>query len=209
MKDTGERPKTTYIDTPTGIFTQAGTWFRTTEESLKEYAGELLQFESIESLISNAELWLRFSINLTLWMIPLILLKFAPVTGILIVLGLFVLLGITAPLYTSHYLSPVARILNYTLLQLIVYAVFLSLVLQAGDYTTPIIGFLLFVLFRWGITTKIFSPILKWMRVNLYKIPYEDKVLRSLIVRKSLKYRTSLAEVNEIEKMIMRKGKGF
>ena len=47
MKDTAQGRSATYIDTPKGIFTSNGTWFRVTEDSLKEYAGELLEHESL------------------------------------------------------------------------------------------------------------------------------------------------------------------
>lgn len=209
MKDTGERLKTTYIDTPTGIFTQRGTWFRTTEKSLKEYASELLKYESVDTLISGAELWLRFPLNFSVWITPLVLWQFDLGVSSLIIISFYLILGIVGPLYTSHYLSPIVRFLNYLLPQAVLYILFLSYSLQLGNVVIAISGFLFFVLFRWGIISKVLNPFLKWAHRKLYKIPYEDKVLRSLIVKKSLKYHTSLSEVNEIESRIMKKINGF
>ena len=49
------------------------------------------------------------------------------------------------------------------------------------------------------------DPVLNAINSKIYKVPYEDKVLRSVIVKKSMRYRTSLKEVSDIESSIMRK----
>ena len=115
------------------------------------------------------------------------------------------ILGITGPFYTNHSFSIVATLLNRVILQAILFFVFLTLSLQAGSFISAAVGFGLFISFRWGIVSKILDPVLSKLKSWIYNIPYEDKVLRSLIIKKSMKYRTPLAEVNEIELSLMRK----
>ena len=205
MKDTGDGRSTTYIDTPNGIITEKGTWFRTTENSLREYAGALLNHEPIEKLISSADLWLSFPINLSLWLIPLVLWQLNPLIAAGSILLLYMLLRISGPFYTSHSLSFIPSLLNRLELQAILYFFFLTIQLQSGLYSTAILGFTLFVLFRWGVIKKMLDPVLSRINGKIYKVPYEDKVLRSVIVKKSMKYHTTLKEVNDIESSVMRK----
>ena len=205
MKDTGDGRSTTYIDTPNGIITEKGTWFRTTEDSLKEFAGELLDHESVQQLLSSADLWISFPSNLSLWLIPAVLWQLNPLIATCSIILLYMLLRISGPFYTSHNLSFISSLLNRLELQAILYFFFLTILLQAGQYSTAILGFILFVLFRWGVIKKMLDPVLNAINGKIYKVPYEDKVLRSVIVKKSMKYRTTLKEVNDIESSIMRK----
>ena len=205
MKDTGEGKSTTYIDTPNGIITENGTWFRTTEDSLREFAGELVDHEPVQRLLSSADLWLAFPANLSLWLIPIALWQLNPFIATGSILLLYILLKISGPFYTSHSLSFIPSLINRLELQAILYFFFLTILLQSGLYSTAIFGFILFVLFRWGVVKKILDPILKAINGKIYKVSYEDKVLRSVIVKKSMKYRTTLKEVTDIESSIVRK----
>jgi len=205
MKDTGEGRSTTYIDTPNGIITEKGTWFRTTEDSLKEFAGELLDHESVQKLLSSADLWLSFPSNLSLWLIPMALWQLNPLIATGSIILLYMLLRISGPFYTSHSLSFISSVLNRLELQAILYFFFLTILLQSGVYSTAILGFILFVLFRWGVIKKMLDPVLSAINGKIYRVSYEDKVLRSVIVKKSMKYRTTLKEVNDIESSVMRK----
>ena len=208
MKDSKKRRSPTYIDTPRGLLTEMGTLFSTTEDSLKKYAGELIDHEPVEKLLACADSWLRFPSNFSLWLTPVLLWYFHPALAVGVVLLSYVALSVIGPLYVNHTLSFVPNVLNQVALQFVLYLIFLSIFLQAGDYMAAIVGFVFFVLLRWGIIKKSFSPILMWVRKKLYTVPYEDKVLKSLIVRKSMKYRTELLEVHEIEMSIMRKISG-
>ena len=205
MKDYKTERSPTYIDTPHGILTQMGTLFSTTEDSLKEYVGELIVHEPIEKLLANADLWLRFPLNLSLWLTPLLLWQINPIIASGMVLIIFIMLSVSGPIFVNHTLSFIPFVLNQVLLQFLLYSLFLSFFLLSSNILAASLGVIFFVLFRWGIIKKAFEPVLKWITKKLYAVPYEDKVLKSLIVKKSLHYRTVLPEVNELEMSIMQK----
>ena len=58
---------------------------------------------------------------------------------------------------------------------------------------------------RWGIVEKIFQVVFNWCRNLLYQMPYNDQVLKSVIIRAALKYSTPLPEISDIEASILKK----
>ena len=204
MKGIGDKPPN-YIDTPTGIFTSNGTWFRTTETLLADYADELLQRESVEALITATEVWLRVPMNTALWMMPLFLWYYGPIVAMSAIILIFIVLSVIGPYYTSHNGFFIANFLNGTLLQALLYLIFLSYVFQLGLYAMGIVGIFTFVLLRWGLVSKGLTPVILWLNKRIYSIPYNDKMLKSVIVKKSMKYRIGLQEISAIELSIMKK----
>lgn len=208
MKENVNRSSSTYIDTPSGILTQKGTLFHTTEESLRKYAGELTKYESVEKLIACADVWLRFPLNFALWSTPFLLWQVQDLYACAIILAFFLILSITGPYYVNHTFSAIAKALNQVALQFLLYFFSLSYFLMSGNYTTALLSLGFFVLLRWGLVNKVFNPIFSRLTKLFYNAPYSDKVLKALIVRKSMKYHTELPEVLEVEKSILRKLSG-
>ena len=208
MKENKKGSSPTYIDTPNGILTQHGTVFRTTEESLRRYAGELTKHESFEKLLTHADMWLRFPLNCALWLAPFLIWQISVIPAIGILLLCFVILSITGPFYVNHTFSAVVKASNQVVLQFFLYFIFLSYFLMSGNYTAALLCLGVFIAFRWGMVSKILHPVSSKLNHLMYNAPYADKVLKSLIVRKSMKYRAELPEVLEVEKSILRKISG-
>ena len=70
--------ETIFVDTPEGIFTASGVWFRTREASLYAYAGPVFDHEPLPRLLTQAEVWLRSPQTLALWLLPLLLFTMSP-----------------------------------------------------------------------------------------------------------------------------------
>ena len=82
--------ETTFVDTPEGIFTASGVWFRTREASLHAYAGLVFDREPLTRLLTQAELWLRSPLTLTLWLLPLLLFVITPLQAVLAALVVYI-----------------------------------------------------------------------------------------------------------------------
>lgn len=192
-----------YLDTPRGIFSAGGYWFRTTEALLREYATPVLEREPLDRLIEKAEQWLRSPATLTIWTLPVWLWSFGIVPAVLMAFGGYVLLAVWGPLLVSHRVSSVLRILGYVALQAVWYVVVLSYFALSGRLDLMAAGLVGFVVLRWSLVDLALRPVLDYVHRQLYTMPYPDQLLKSLIVRAALKYRIPLPEVEEIERSIL------
>ncbi len=194
---------TPFIETPNGIFTAAGNWFHTTVDDLEDYAHALLAKRSVASLIHGAEVVLRSPVTLLLWLIPP-LLYFAgwPLT-IVICIASFLLLSIGGPLINNLGVGSVLNILDKVPLQALYYIVFLSWFALNDRLELMGFGLLLFILLRWGAFTKAFQPITSYLRKRMFVVPYDDQVLKSVIVRSAMSAGAPLPELDKMERFIL------
>ena len=84
-------PKNTviYRDTPQGILTESGVWYRTTVALLNEYAAEVFEREPIEVHLARADTWIRSPHTLSAWLLALGLIYYAPLQVAVVVLIFF------------------------------------------------------------------------------------------------------------------------
>ena len=205
MKPTDPDLNTSYIDTPQGIISEMGTHFHTTEEQLEEYAGELLGHISLASLIKRANTWLQAPRNIAICIAPILLyyVEIPLAGGILI--AIFLALSILGPVLVSHNLFILARGIDFVGFQALLYTAFLSYSAMSSNFLIFFAGILVFIGFRWGIIQWILSVLIKQAHRLMYSAPYEDQILKSVIIRASMKYRTELSELAEMEKALLNK----
>ena len=195
--------ETTFVDTPKGIFTASGVWFRTREAWLHDYAGPVFDREPLARLLTHAEVWLRSAQTLALWLLPFFLLMISPLQAALATLVIYVGWESLGPSFVSRVLLRVFRLLDRVLLQAIYYVLILSAVAAAEAYVALGVGLGGFILLRWGLVRWATQPVVRWIWSTLYRMPVPDHVLRALIVRAALKHRVSVPEFDRIEQEII------
>ena len=191
-----------FVDTPRGIFTAAGVWFRATQKDVEAYAGEVLAHEPIGRLITRAEVWLRSPQTLALWMLPVFMVfmgSLAAAPGTLVV---FILWKILGPGLVAYPLAYLFRVLDLVWLQGLYYVALLSGFAAAGRYAAVWIGLGGFILLRWGLVERGTSPIVRPIWRVLYALPVPDQALRAFIVRAALVHRVALPQLDELERSV-------
>ena len=195
--------ETTFVDTPKGIFTASGVWFRTREASLHDYAGAVFDREPLARLLTQAEVWLRSAQTLVLWLLPLFLFMISPLQAVLAALVIYVGWESLGPSFVSRALLGVVRLLDRVLLQAVYYVLILSVLASQQQFAALWVGLGGFILLRWGLVRWVTRPVIRWIWSTLYRMPVPDHVLRALIVRAALKHRVSLPELDRIEQEIL------
>lgn len=194
--------KTTYVDTPKGIFTAAGVWFRTTENEVEAFAGPVLQHMSLKRLLNYAEVWLRSPETLTLWLLPILLTVFSSLAAVLSALLFFVGWKYISPSISTLIALKVVHVFDSVYMQHPYYVVVLSILAWQQVYTAVWIGLAGFILIRWGLITKITEPLFNLLWKVMYVLPIPDQVLRSIILRVALKHHISLPQLDHMEEQI-------
>ncbi len=195
--------ETTFVDTPEGIFTASGVWFRTREDSLYAYAGPVFDREPLARLFTQAEVWLRSPMTLALWLLPLLLFMLSPLQAALAALVVYVGWESLGPSFVSRTVLGVFRVLDLVLLQAVYFVLTLSVLAAQEQFAALWVGLGGFILLRWSLVRMATQPVVKRIWATLYKMPVPDQVLRSFIIRAALKYRVSLPELDRIEQEII------
>lgn len=201
----GHIPTTSYVDTPQGIFTAAGVWFRATKAELERYAGPVFEHESIERLIERTEVWLRSPQTLAVWMLPIFLWLIEPVPAALAALTVYVGWKGLSPSLVNRPLSRLFEVLDPVWLQGLFNVAVLSYLANIGQIADVWMGIVGFILLRWGIIERVTDLLVRFIWSTLYAMPINDQILRGFIIRAALKYRVSLPQLDALERRVIEK----
>lgn len=188
------------IDTPRGLFTGGGTWFRVREASLREYAGEVLEQVELETVVQEAEAWLRlpaaaFLVG-TLAALPFVPFWGAPLLG----LGVALVIRILLPAISWPSLSFLARTLQNVGVQAGLTFVVTSVLAVADELVAAGVGLTAFILVRWGLVHRLLEMSIAPLSRRLYGLPLPDEVLRSLLHRHAIRTGASLPDLDRLRK---------
>ncbi|MDE2732077.1 MAG: hypothetical protein OXM02_01095 [Bacteroidota bacterium] len=191
-----------YVDTPKGIFTDAGYWYRTRESMLINYAEEVFERETLGCLLAKSDSWLRSPETLALWLLPALLIAAGPIQAVLTTLGFYLVWKIVSPAVVSRRLLPLVRLLETVLLQALWYVWVMVEAARAGQYVVLAIGLSGFIVIRWGILSYLMRPVIKWLWQSMYRMPVADHVLRAFIIRSALRHGITLRDFADTERQI-------
>lgn len=190
----------TFVDTPYGIFTEAGVWFHTTEDDLRAYAGPVLEQVPIETLLSWAGRWMRLPRILTLWALPLVLLVAPPAYAVLVALLLFAGLKVVSPSVVSTWVARALPTLNSAPVQGGCYVFVLSILAAQDAFVAVGVGLVGFMLLRWGLVGRVLDPLLRPALRKIYPLSLSDQVLRAFVIRVALARKLSLPQLDVMER---------
>lgn len=188
-----------FADTPAGLFTAAGTWYRTREQDLVRFAAPALAEPDVTPLLKQADLLVGAPRTLVLWLVPVLLLVLPWMWAAVWAVALFALLALTLPALATPPLARLLRVLDPVVGQMLLYVFVLSLLAARGDFASLWTGLALFVALRWGVLTFALRPVAD----RLYAPALADRVLRALIVRTALRRGVAMPEVAEMERSLL------
>lgn len=203
MPETSADDLPTYVDTPYGILTATGEWYHVTEADLRDYAGEVLEYVPLDTLLEWADIWIRSARAVTLWALPGLLWIFSPLPAAASALGLYVGWKVFSPAMTNVTALRVVGWMENVVLQGLYYTFALSTIAVLGGTAKTIVGLAAFILFRFGAVQWALLPLLRPLWRNLYPLPAADQVLRSLIIRIALKHRLELSQLDTMTREIL------
>lgn len=192
-----------YHNTPQGILTESGIWYRTTVDLLNDYAGELFQHEPLEVHLARSDTWIRSPHTLLIWFLGLGVLYFNPWQLAVMVPSFFLIWQILSPALVNRTLSPLLRVLDAVLLQALLYSGIMSFLAISGRYNALIVGLVGFIGLRWGILTYLLRPLVTRCWTSLYSLPVPDYTLRSFMIRSALHFGINLTGFEQIEQSII------
>lgn len=192
-----------YVETPNGLFTASGYWFQTTEHALQHYAPDLLERIPIEQLLRQAERWLRSPQTLVIWALPVLLMKLSPFVALFAALGLFAAWTLLRPLFVSWRAATFFGVLEHVGLQALYSIGILSWFGMQGQTMALVVGVAGFVGLRWGLVEKGLGYGLDPLLVKMYALPVPDHVLKSVMVRKTVKLRVPLEDVDRMQRVLL------
>ena len=203
MKRFGWRKReAAYVDTPKGLFTDSGYWYRTRESMLNDYAHEVFERESIGRLLAKSDSWLRSPETLTLWILPVLLNFVTTLQAGLATIGFYLIWKTFSPAVVIRFLVPLFRFLETVVLQALWYMYFMVQAARADHYTILAVGLGGFIFLRWGLVSYLMRPLLKWLWQSMYRMPVADHVLRAFIIRAALQHGITLSDFADSERQI-------
>ena len=197
------RRKVEYHDTPQGILTESGIWYRTTVDLLNDYAGELFQWEPLEVHLARSDIWIRSPHTLSIWLLAFGVLFYNPWQLVIAVPVFFLIWQIIGPALLSRRILSLVRILDAVFLQALLYSVIMSILAIRGEFLEVGVGIIGFIIFRWGILTYVTRPLVLPCWRKMYKLPVPDHILRACLIRSALRNGITLAGFEKIERSII------
>ena len=172
--------------------------FSTTVPLLREYAGRVLDYVSIEELISRAVTWLRFPSALFLWTLAIGLLTPAPWAGLATAVLVYVLAAVFTPPLAGKRSAAIVKVMDMTGVQVALYVAVLSYLGYRGELLAVGVGLAGFILLRWRILGLVLAPIVRYLRGFVSELPAPDQALRATVLHAAVRHRVPLDHVDEV-----------
>ena len=188
-----------FLETPAGLFTSGGFWFRINIKSFKNYTRGLLDIIPLKTLLFQAEQWIRATdgFGILFSMIFLFFLDWIPAVGLSLFTG--ILFHLYKPLITGSGLQKVASLFDKDWFMMLIPLAPLSYFGMEGMFAHLGIGFLLFMIFKFGWMRKVAGYV--YAKLNS-SIPYNDRILFRLTTSYAIANDISLSNFEVMQKDI-------
>jgi len=192
--------KISILESPVSTISSAGHWFFATRESVEEYVPGILEKVSFESLIHKSILWIDSSDSLAMLLYFLLAFLINPWVAAVGTLAFHLWWYFNKSAFVSLSVLPVLKVLHHEFVQLLVAGVLLSLMGMEGMYLALFFGIVFFFLFKIGLLRRLWDQFDKTKAKE--KLPLNDRVLKMLLVRYSMKENIAPQEVQRLEKHV-------
>jgi len=189
--------KVNILESPVSTISSSGHWFFATRKTIEEYVPGILEKYSFESLIRKSIVWINSADSLG--MVLFFILAFIINPWIAAALT-FLFHGwwyFSKSAFVSVSLTPVLTFLNHEFVQLLIAGVALSFMGMNGMYLALGLGTLIFFLFKLGLMRRVWDKVDKNRKSN--QLPLNDRVLKMLLVRLSIKENIAPDDVQRLE----------
>jgi len=196
-----DQEKDSFVDTPRGIFAANGLWFRTTLNSLEEFAGEVLEKEPVEALIEKSAVIYRSPRTVGLWTLIISLLLVSPPISVAISIASYFIWSFVRKSVGGNGIYQILNVLENVGLQVLAFAAALIWLAMWPDIAKVVVGLVGFIVYRWNILDMVFRPLIEGSN-NKAGVP--DQILKAVIVRSAIKHRISLDYLKKMEQSMQR-----
>lgn len=186
-------------DTPAGLFTAAGTWYRTRAADLAAFVAPAASEEEIPDLLRASDRLIGAPRTLALWMLPVALVVMPWPEAVALTLAAYVALTLLLPAVAFPGLARVLRLLDPPIGQMLAYVFVLSLLAARGAHPAVWAGLAGFVVLRWN----LLAPLVRPLADRLYAPSLADRVLRALLVRTATQRGVTMPEIEKMEKTLL------
>lgn len=188
------------LETPYSTVTSGGHWFHATRSKIEEFVPGLLKKHSFEDLITKAVTWIDSADSLA--MILYFILAFT--TNVWVAATVSLVFHIwwyfSKSAFVNTVFTPLIKILNSELFQLLVAAVALSFMGIEGMYTALTIGIIYFFLYKIGLLRRLWDNLDS--RRSGKKLPLNDRVLKMILIRYSMRENMPPVEVERLDRHV-------
>jgi hypothetical protein len=198
----GVQREVAFVSAPGGIFLETGTWFAIKEDALRTYAKGVLKHFTLESLLADADVWLRSPRTYALTALPLLLLVFPVWLAAVLALAFYGTWYVIGPSLVNYPMLAITRYFDTVAFQAIYYVFVLSVIAGQGYMAAVWVGLAGFILFRWGIIERVMDRLLAPAVRSVYSLPLPDQVLRGVIIRRAIGLKVQLPQFGDMERSI-------
>lgn len=189
--------KINIFESPVSTISSAGHWFFATRKTVEEYVPGILEKYSFESLIRKSIVWINSADSLAMFLYFALVYLINPWIAAAIALIFHVWWYFNKSAFVSISFTPVLTLLNHEFVQLLVAGILLSLMGINGMYLALGLGIIFFFLFKVGLLRRLWDRLDKKRSGD--KLPLNDRVLKMVLVRYSIKENIAPHEVQRLE----------
>lgn len=189
--------KINILESPVSTISSSGHWFFATRKTIEEYVPGILDKYSFESLIRKSITWINSADSLGMVLYFALAYTVDPWIAAALTLLFHVCWYFTKSAFVSVSLTPILSFLNHELVQLLIAGVVLSLMGMNEMYLALSFGVLFFFLFKLGLMRRFWESLSKKKKSD--RLPLNDRVLKMLLVRLSMKENIAPSDVQRLE----------
>lgn len=188
------------VETPTGLFSASGFWFRTSFQSIDDLAPGLRAKIDLHQTVKDTEVWIRSFESVGLWTLLLSLpfLGAYPSALLATVLSLIWYFWRSALIRPSA--TPFMKALTHDAPVLVATLLVISYVGNTGRTLDAILGLAFFFVFRFG-----------WLRMLLDRwhdasrpLSMNDRILRMMLIREAMRHDIRVESVHTMQTELMK-----
>lgn len=189
--------KINILESPVSTISSSGHWFFATRETVEEYVPGILDKYSFESLIKKSITWINSADSLGMVLYFILAYTLNPWIAAAFTLVFHVWWYFTKSAFISVSLTPVLSFLNNEFVQLLIAGVVLSLMGMNEMYLALGFGIIFFFLFKLGLMRRLWDTLSNKKKSD--GLPLNDRVLKMLLVRLSIKENIAQGDVQRLE----------
>lgn len=189
--------KINILESPVSTITSSGHWFFATRNTVEEYVPGILDTYSFETLIRKSITWINSADSLGMVIYFVLAYILNPWIAAALTLVFHVWWYFSKSAFVSVSLTPVLSFINNEFIQLLIAGVVLSLMGMNDMYLELSFGILFFFLFKLGLMRLLWDKLSD--RKKSDQLPLNDRVLKMLLVRLSMKENIAPSDVQRLE----------
>jgi hypothetical protein len=189
--------KMNILESPVSTISSSGHWFFATRETVEEYVPGILDKYSFEWLIRKSVIWVNSADSLGMILYFTLAFTVNPWIAAISTLVFHMWWYFSKSAFVSLSLTPFLSFLNHEFVQLLIAGVALSFLGMNGMYLALGFGILYFFLFKLGLMRRLWDRLDK--KKSGDKLPLNDRVLKMLLVRLSMKENMAPGDIQKLE----------